>query len=628
MTKNTSKSNNPLEKKYPIAYLLPLIAILAIIPAIVYCYTYDTGLLQYDWYQGPGEALDFFLHTKMVWLLIVLAVMLFVLIYMIFSEEITPLWDKKLIPLFIYCGLTFLSALFSINRGYSFSGIYEQFESVWVLLGYGLIVYYAFFNLHTEDAVKRIIPFFVGGVTLMCIIGLTQALSADIFRLDFVQKLIQPKEAEKLTFAFEEGRTYLTLYNPNYVGFYAALIVPVLVALLFHTNKLLFRIGYGLLTFSMLFILFASQSRAGIIALAVSFVIMLICMRKVFFKNWIITTAAIGIVVIAFIGINIMNHGVLIDRMKGMFSAEKEMHPLESIVTDKDVTITYNGNDIHFELVKDENKKDSIKITDNTGKAVAVTENTENNTIENTADTTSTDKNTKEATETITPKVTETGSLADDRFPFKYAIMHAEEDGSLLGFQVTIDDKNWYFTNTLMENDSTYYIRALGNALFKLKTHEKGVAFLEEHYHFANMRGYIWARTLPLLKKYFFLGSGPDTFIIAFPNDDLVGLYNSGHDNEIITRPHCMYLQIAVQTGVPSLIAFLTFFIWYICSSLKLYWKQDYSELLPKIGVGILASVIGYMILGLTNDSCIAVSPIFFALAGMGLGINYYLKKQ
>ena len=180
----------------------------------------------------------------------------------------------------------------------------------------------------------------------------------------------------------------------------------------------------------------------------------------------------------------------------------------------------------------------------------------------------------------------------------------------------------------MKKGDSKYYVKGLGNAFFQLKTQKKGIAFLEEHYHFANMRGYIWARTLPLLKKYFFLGSGPDTFIIAFPNDDLVGLYNSGHDGEIITRPHCMYLQIAAQTGVPSLLAFLIFWGWYMIGSIKLYWKQQYDGILPKIGVAILASVIGYLILGLTNDSCIAVSPIFFALGGMGLGINYHLTKE
>lgn len=603
MAKNNSKNKKIPEKKYPFSYLIPLIAILAIIPAIVYMYTYDTGLTQYDWYQGPGQgAIDFFLHTKLVWLLIMLAVILFLLAYMIFSAEITPIWTKNLIPLVVYCGLTFLSALFSINKSYSFSGIYEQFEPVWILMGYGLILYYAFYNLHSEEAVKRLMRWFVVGIVIMCIIGLSQAFSHDIFRSDFIRNFILPSSEKdtKLAFSFEKGRTYLSLYNPNYVGFYVALAVPILVALLFHTKKLLYRIGYGLLIIALLFILFASQSRAGIIAIALAFVIMLLCMRKVFFKNWIITSTAIAAVVIAFVGVNMMNHGILIDRMKSMFSTEKENHPLESIVTAKDVTITYNQNTIHFEADWDAENNNIFKVTDDSGKPVTYQAAT----------------------------ATEPYSITDKRFPFSFSPVETEEDASYNAFQITIDGKKWYFLNNIKTGDSSYYVKGLGNSLFKLNTHEKGIKFLEDHYHFANMRGYIWARTLPLLKEYFFLGSGPDTFVIAFPNDDLVGLYNSGHDGEIITRPHCMYLQIAVQTGVPSLIAFLIFFGWYIIGSLKLYWKQDYSGLLPKVGIGVVASVIGYLILGLTNDSCIAVSPIFFALAGMGLGINYYLKNE
>ena len=105
-------------------------------------------------------------------------------------------------------------------------------------------------------------------------------------------------------------------------------------------------------------------------------------------------------------------------------------------------------------------------------------------------------------------------------------------------------------------------------------------------------------------------------------------MYNSGHANEIITKPHNMYLQVGVQTGVPSLIALLIFFGWYLVTCLRLYWKNDYTNYLSVIGVGIFTSVIGYLILCLTNDSCIAVSPIFYALIGMGMGINYKISTD
>jgi len=318
----------------------------------------------------------------------------------------------------------------------------------------------------------------------------------------------------------------------------------------------------------------------------------------VFIKNIKIVIAAIAVFIVAFIGINVANQGILLDRMKSMFSTEAEYHPLSEITTNDDnVSIVYNNETLIIKCTQDANGTDQFSLTDKSGKEVAFALNEDSSSY----------------------------VINDERFPFSFSSIRSD---SFNGYQITIDDKTWYFTNMMKENDSTFYTYGPGGAIMKLTKQTKSLSFLENHFHFANMRGYIWARTLPLLKKYFLLGSGPDTFIIAFPNNDLVGLYNSGHINEIITKPHCTLMQIGVQTGVISLIAWLVFFIWYLVSSLKLYWKHDFSGYLPKIGVSIFVGVIGYLIISLTNDSCIAVAPVFYAVTGMGLGINYKLKKD
>ncbi|MDO4167900.1 MAG: polymerase, partial [Eubacteriales bacterium] len=59
-----------------------------------------------------------------------------------------------------------------------------------------------------------------------------------------------------------------------------------------------------------------------------------------------------------------------------------------------------------------------------------------------------------------------------------------------------------------------------------------------------------------------------------------------------------------------------------------LYWKLQYDSYMAKMGVAVMVSVIGYLILGLTNDSCVAVSPIFFVLTGLGMGINRHLQQK
>ena len=228
-SQNAKKKGTAAEPKYPLGLLLPIIAVLSVIPLITYMYSYETKLGKFEWYTSQTSAVDFFLHTKLRWFHVSCA-------------------------LAIYCGISFISALASSNRDFCFSGIYEQFEPVWALMGYCLTAYYCFFIMRTEAAVKRIMPWFVAGITVMVLLGLSQALKHDFFRTSLGQKLMTPStyKGGPLKFNFEEGRTYLSLYNPNYVGFYVCLIVPILVGLIFAFKKVWAKIGCAVLIVSLI----------------------------------------------------------------------------------------------------------------------------------------------------------------------------------------------------------------------------------------------------------------------------------------------------------------------------------------------------------------------------------------
>ena len=130
-----------------------------------------------------------------------------------------------------------------------------------------------------------------------------------------------------------------------------------------------------------------------------------------------------------------------------------------------------------------------------------------------------------------------------------------------------------------------------------------------------------------LLKDYLFLGSGADTYALVYPNDDFVDKYNNGYDNLIITKPHNLYLQIAVQTGVLSLICFLVFYLWYFITGVRLYFRKRFDNLLTVTGFAILLGTFGYMISALANDSTITISPLYWALLGIGIGINHRVSS-
>lgn len=599
MGQNTKKE----EGYFPIGLLFPLIFIMSVLPLITYLMSYESHLDKFDWFTGYITMDDFYLYAKMIWFLIACGMIIFCLIYLFFSLEQKAAWCKNLLPLAIYSGLAFLSACFSKYAYFSFHGIYEQLESIWVLLGYALVVYYGFLVLRSETAVKKLMFWFVIGIAIMAALGLSQVLGHDFFQTLIGQKLMVAgkKDVVKnpLIFNFEKGRAYLSLYNPNYVGYYVAMVVPILIGLTFAAKKIWQRIIYIALALIMMLILFASQSRAGVVAILASLIVMLLCMRKLFIKNWLITVCGIALFSVSFIVVNLLNQNILIDRMKSMLNTEPEYHALKSIETlDSHIAITYNDDILKVSLEENEDGQKTVLLKDSS-----------DNDVEST--------------------VQEDGSylINDERFPFSYSLAN---DGTFDGIRINIEGMDWYFSNSMKKSDKSYYYCSVKfrYKLMKLTKQEPTLKFLEEHYHFANKRGYLWARTLPLIKKYFFLGSGPDTFLIAFPNNDQVGLYNAGHVDSIITKPHCMYMQIAVQTGVPSLIALLIFFGWYFIDSLKLYWKNSYTQYLPKIGVSVFVSAFGFLILAITNDSCIAVTPVFYSIVGLGLAINHKLKSD
>lgn len=175
----------------------------------------------------------------------------------------------------------------------------------------------------------------------------------------------------------------------------------------------------------------------------------------------------------------------------------------------------------------------------------------------------------------------------------------------------------WYFTD-LTEDHTWYYLTSYGKP-DKLVSSEIAVyKGLENRERLMNGRGYIWSRTIPLLKETIILGSGQDSFAVVFPNDDYLGLAKWGYKNMIVTKPHCMYLQIAVQSGLLSFLMLFLFWTGYFKKTIQYRNHNIQSTLSMAIAVGVF----GYLLTGLTNDSNVGVAPLFWVFIGMGLRIS------
>jgi hypothetical protein len=66
----------------------------------------------------------------------------------------------------------------------------------------------------------------------------------------------------------------------------------------------------------------------------------------------------------------------------------------------------------------------------------------------------------------------------------------------------------------------------------------------------------------------------------------------------------------------------------YVISSIKVYWKENFKGFLPAAGAACFAAFCGYVVAGFMNDSNVSVSPVFWVMFGLGVGINMVLEKE
>ena len=116
-----------------------------------------------------------------------------------------------------------------------------------------------------------------------------------------------------------------------------------------------------------------------------------------------------------------------------------------------------------------------------------------------------------------------------------------------------VGSSQWIFTKDV---DGTYYYLNPAGKYVKTKEVKKISLFHEDA---LSDRGSIWNRTLPLLPKHFFVGSGANTFIFEYPQYDYLFRVQFGLGNTLNVKAHNWYLQQMVETGVIGTVLLLIF---------------------------------------------------------------------
>ena len=274
---------NKSEKSLSNLYLLPVLFIIAIVPLIVFAKLIEIDGLEAIYWKGGTLHIDFFHYYKSMYFITASYIGGLILLVLYWLKKLKFIKTKYYIPLGIYTLFVIISAIFADDVDVALRGYIEMFQGVFVLIGYVLFVITIINLVREEKHIKAIVGSFIFVGLIIGFIGVGQYFGYDIFKTEFGRLLILPEElhalGEGLGFLFAEFAVYATLYNTNFVGSFAALMIPLSFALYFYQKRILYIILSLSFVGLMVFIGVGSNSRAGILGVAVALILIVILFR-------------------------------------------------------------------------------------------------------------------------------------------------------------------------------------------------------------------------------------------------------------------------------------------------------------------------------------------------------------
>ncbi len=241
-----------------------------------------------------------------------------------------------LIPLIFICGLG-ITIFFSSNPAQSFFGSYDRQAGYLSYIFYFLWFLLVAYNIGTidnrisrldtrdtlEQKIKRLISVAVLSSFFVSLYGILQILG-----LDF---LVWPEDP------FLTRRTISTFGQPNFLASWLLMLIPLSVYLVYKNKKNIIKFFYVLVLLSQLACLFFTSSRGGLIAFALSFILLIIYL--VFFiklKKPYKLLAGLGMLALIGIGLLAVNFivpgrlGTLFDFQSGSMAARVNFYAAAS----------------------------------------------------------------------------------------------------------------------------------------------------------------------------------------------------------------------------------------------------------------------------------------------------------
>lgn len=329
------------QKEYGKKFFVPILLILAVLPLITNAHIYDNGLSKQLWSSANGQVTDFFLYYKSHFLMILGAIVTVILAYWLCTGENGRLFDKNvwipLIPASVFALFSLFSAMGAEHAEDAFLGGYEQFEGVFVLLIYVICFLFVYGYVKKEEVVEWLLNGLTAGSCVVGILGAFQTFGLDWIQSAWARPLVTTELAGRSGFniklTFGKGMAYSTLHNPNYVGSYVAVVLPITILLLFTAKKMTFRVLALISTACQLIMLYGSQSLTGLIGVAGAVVAALIFLLPYVKKHLLVSVGAVVVCIAAVVCVLVAKPGIL-NRFTGS-EGEKTTNTISSIQTKK-----------------------------------------------------------------------------------------------------------------------------------------------------------------------------------------------------------------------------------------------------------------------------------------------------
>lgn len=578
---------------------LPGMFMMIFLPLVAKGQKVQVDLGKYSWFPDGDFQYDFFMYWKSIVFLILTAGMILVLIDRCVIRGFSVKQWKYFMPLLVHAGLVILSAALSVDKTLSLKGMWQQYESMWILLGYIVVVFYCAQVVETMKDVRTMLWSAAVGAVLPGIIGLTQIAGKDFFYTGIGKWILSAgmdtdaKESMQYLYSGSGNtKAYMTLYAPNYAGVYIVLILPVIVVLTVTAASKAGKIFGCILSVILCICLYGSGSKTGLIVSGIMAITAAVFLQMRKNKKRFYTGLGFTFVIVFLIitGCDFASGHTVINSIKESF--HRETYDMEAIQPGKNgVTVNYKNNTLEL-----------IPETTEMGQTLTGILNQKDNLL----------------------AVWDTDSQC---FRFRDTVYEDLEFDAYAQDQIDylIIRQGEITWNFLKEQDSEKYVYL--NQYGKEDEIVNAPAILKGYERVFSDRGYIWGRTIPLIAKHLLWGSGPDTFAVEFPQTDYVMKANTSLNmyQQLPTKAHNMYFQSALQTGVLSALCLIVFWMRYMIRFIKNFrknFRQEKNRFCNLAGLGIFLGITGFLLMGIMNDSNLATAPAFWCLLGTGIAVD------